>query len=160
MTKSCHKNVIEDIVNKGNRAFFFICRAPFLSLIHSHEIKSFDITIRTYAKCLFFFHTLNHHFRREASAHDESYIQKIVDNTYAARLKRLKEELNGPTVTEIIQMHKFQEKNQTFDSSNKATKDDDIFEESPAATIQLNSTTQPSESDTMPLDSQSFDRDR
>lgn len=44
--------------------------------------------------------------RREAKIDGNSSQQKLVDNTYEARLKRLKEELNGPTVTEIIQMHK------------------------------------------------------
>lgn len=36
---------------------------------------------------------------------------KSIDNSYEARLKRLKDELNRPTVTEIIQMHKMQNKN-------------------------------------------------
>lgn len=35
---------------------------------------------------------------------------KSIDNSYEARLKRLKDELNRPTVTEIIQMHKMQNK--------------------------------------------------
>lgn len=42
---------------------------------------------------------------------DDVY-HKVIDNTYEARLKRLKEELNGPTVTDIIQMHKSQTMNE------------------------------------------------
>lgn len=49
--------------------------------------------------------------RREAIMPDDIH-QKVIDNTYEARLKRLKEELNRPTVTEIIQMHKSQAMNE------------------------------------------------
>lgn len=80
----------------------------------------------------------------------------MVDNTYEARLKRLKEELNGPTVTEIIQMHKLREKNQTFDMNEKRA---DHIEEAPAQ-LQTNFTLNPSYSNEMPLETQSFDRDR
>lgn len=107
-------------------------------------------------------------FRREARVDGDSYHQKIVDNTYEARLKRLKEELNGPTVTEIIQMHKLQEKNQTYDddNDNKNTDKDEIFKQHPPMQQQQQqqqqirkNATKPLNSNTMPLD-QSFDRDR
>lgn len=35
-------------------------------------------------------------------------LNKVVNNTYEARLERLKDELNPPTVSEFIQMHKSQ----------------------------------------------------
>lgn len=95
-------------------------------------------------------------FRREAKLDVGNYHQKIVDNTYAARLKRLKEELNGPTVTEIIQMHKIQEKNQTS-STDKGT--DDIWEEMPV-TVEKNTTSKPIDGETLPLESQPLDRNR
>lgn len=71
-------------------------------------------------------------------------------------MKRLKEELNGPTVTEIIQMHKLQEKNQTFDADKDRV---EHLEEAPAQ-LQINFTLNPSHSDAMPMETQSFDRDR
>lgn len=94
-------------------------------------------------------------FRREAKLNRESFHQKIVNNTYEARLKRLKEELNGPTVTEIIQMHKFQEKNQT--SSNKGN--DEIFDEIPID-LQKNATSKQSNLAAVSTGSQPFDRNR
>lgn len=88
--------------------------------------------------------------RRAAKIDEASYNKKMVDNTYEARLKRLKEELNGPTVTEIIQMHKIQEKNQTFSV---------ILEETPAQ-LQKNASSIPSNSNALDAHAQSFDRDR
>lgn len=105
-------------------------------------------------------------FRREARR--DCHRQKIVDNTYEARLRRLKEELNGPTVTEIIQMHKRQETFQTYDDDDDNDDADDkdkheILIEPP--TMQQHeeqlrkNATEPLTTDTMPLD-QSFDRER
>lgn len=81
--------------------------------------------------------------------------QKIVNNTYEARLKRLKEELNGPTVTEIIQMHKLQDRHPKIHETGK----DHVpsFEETPAHHLPVNSS-QPDAA--MHLGAQSFDRDR
>lgn len=45
----------------------------------------------------------------------------MLNNTYEARLERLKEELNRPSVTEMIQMHKLQLKNQTDDKVKNLT---------------------------------------
>ena len=104
-------------------------------------------------------------FRREARINGDSYQQKIVDNTYEARLKRLKEELNGPTVTEIIQMHKRQEKFQTYDDDDNDDDKDkhEILKEQPSMQQRQEqlrkNATEPLNTDTMPLD-QSFDRER
>lgn len=100
----------------------------------------------------------------------EIYHEKMVDNTYQARLKRLKEELNGPSVTEIIQMHKENNNNHSFDGG--IVNEDDVLEEPPqihssssssmsplSSQSPKNSTTNSLNSNTMPLD-QSFDRDR
>lgn len=74
-------------------------------------------------------------------------------------MKRLKDELNGPTVTEIIHLHKLQQQNQTIHDNNK---DDhvDTLEEAPVQ-LQPNFTLNPSHIEsTMPLETQSFARDR
>lgn len=91
--------------------------------------------------------------RREATVHNENDDKEIDINTYEARLKRLKEELMGLNITEIIEKQKLQEKNQTFD--NDAA---DIVDESKTQR-QANGTSPSDDSDVMPLDSQ-FDRER
>lgn len=68
-------------------------------------------------------------------------------------MKRLKEELNGPTVTEIIQMHK----NQTANSSKG---NGDVLDEMPVE-IRKNATSNPFKSDdTIALDAQILGRNR
>lgn len=90
-------------------------------------------------------------YRREAKINRENHHhEKVVDNTYEARLKRLKEELNGPTVTEIIEMHK----NQTFNNNNKGN--DNVLDETPAE-VQKNVTSPSFNPDTI---AQSFEHNR
>lgn len=70
-------------------------------------------------------------------------------------MKRLKEELNGPTVTEIIQMHK----NQTA-SSGSSKGNGDVLDEMPVE-IRKNATSNPFKTDdTIALDAQILGRNR
>lgn len=73
--------------------------------------------------------------RREAIMPPVDVYHKFIDNTYEARLKRLKEELNRPTVTEIIQMHK-------------------------SSMLSINATVKHSESKLIPLETESLGNDR
>lgn len=78
--------------------------------------------------------------RREAIIPYDDH--KEIDNSYESRLKRLKEELNRPTVTEIIQMHKSQKMN-----------------EKPFA-LPINSTVKHSHTKAVPLKTETFENDR
>lgn len=114
-----------------------------------------------------FVHLLIHSFirslvrlrRREAKIDGSSSRQKLVDNTYELRLKRLKEELNGPTVTEIIQMHKnMWENNETRDTNKQHASNIEIIPKQMSTNFTVKST---HSTNTIPLDAaQSFDRDR
>lgn len=105
--------------------------------------------------------------RREAKIDVNSSQQKLVDNTYEARLKRLKEELNGPTVTEIIQMHKHMwEENQTRGTQNQHADSTENVSKQLSNNFTLKSTPNVdtdtnTNTNTMPLNTaQSFDRNR
>lgn len=65
---------------------------------------------------------------------------KTIDNSYTARLERLREELNRPTVTEIIRMQKVEEDKLTARNQNG-----DAIELTPFHS--MNTTTEPFESE-------------
>lgn len=65
---------------------------------------------------------------------------KTLDNSYTARLERLREELNRPTVTEIIRMQKAEEDKLTARNQN-----DGAIELTPFHLV--NTTTDPFESE-------------
>lgn len=96
------------------------------------------MTIDKHVSLLFF--PFSFHRRREAIIPDD--YRKTVDNTYETRLKRLKEELNRPTVTEIIQMHKSQ-----------------LINENPS-TLPINSTEKHLHSQIMALETKTLENDR
>lgn len=66
--------------------------------------------------------------------------KKTIDNSYSARLERLREELNRPTVTEVIRMQKLEEEKQAFRNEYG-----DAIELTPLQSV--NTTTEPFESE-------------
>lgn len=64
--------------------------------------------------------------------------KKSIDNSYSARLERLREELNRPSVTEVIRMQQLEEEKQSSRNENG-----DAIELTPFQSV--NTTTEPFE---------------
>lgn len=129
---------VEDTANESTSHLIFSIH-PKSNLNFENNIPFVGISFFfMFSVCLYF--SISLHFRREAII--ETDYHKTIDNTYEARLKRLKEELNRPTVTEIIQMHKSQGMN-----------------EKPSE-LPINSNVMHPHSNAMPLETKTLENDR